>query len=183
MLVLASASPRRRALLGEADIEFEVLPVDVDETPPPDLPPEEVVIVLAGRKARAAAALTGRRPVVGADTIVVLDGAILGKPASDAEAASTLSRLSGRSHVVLTGICVIPAAPAVPRTCAVATGVTFRELTPGEIDAYVATGEPRDKAGSYGIQGEAGNFVAKVDGSRSNVIGLPVETLREMLEP
>jgi len=182
VLVLASASPRRRALLGEAGIEHQVLPVEVDETPPPGVPPERVVVVLAGRKARAAAALTDRRPVIGADTVVVIVGDILGKPASDAVAVDTLRRLSGRTHHVFTGICVIRDGAATPLTRSVRTAVTFRILSPKEIGEYVASGEPRDKAGAYGIQGEAGKFVASIDGSRSNVIGLPVGALREMLE-
>lgn len=183
MLLLASASPRRRELLEEAGVEFLILPVDVDETPPPGLPPEEVVVTLAERKARAAAARTHHRPVLGADTVVALDGEILGKPSSPGDAGVMLRRLSGRAHEVWTGICLLPTEPGTPRTRAERTSVTFRELTLPEIAEYVAGGEPRDKAGSYAIQGEGGKFVENVEGSLSNVIGLPVETLREMLEP
>jgi len=183
VLVLASASPRRRALLSEAGIEHGVLPVHVDETPPPEESPLRIAIVLAERKARAAADLTPDRPVVGADTLVVLDGRILGKPATEEEAVRTLRALSGRRHEVITGLCVILGDPERHRTRAVVTEVRFRELPDEEILAYVRSGEPMDKAGAYGIQGGAGKFVAELAGSRSNVIGLPVTALREMLEP
>jgi septum formation protein len=181
VLVLASASPRRKALLAEAGIEHRVLPVDVDETPPPGVVPVEVALALAERKALAAATETDDRPLLAADTIVVLDGLILGKPADAADAAAMLRALSGRSHEVITGVCVLPSTREGILLRAVVTAVRFRELDDAEIDAYVASGEPLDKAGSYGIQGGAGKFVAELDGSLSNVIGLPVEEVREML--
>jgi len=179
VLVLASASPRRRALLAEAGLSHRVLPVDIDETPPPGERPEQVAVLLARRKALAASRVTPERPLVAADTIVVLDGRLLGKPADRNEARATLRALSGRRHDVITGMCVLT--EGAIRLRAVITEVWFRRLTEKEIEDYVATGEPMDKAGSYGIQGRAGKFVARLRGSRSNVIGLPVEELREML--
>jgi len=181
VLVLASASPRRSALLAEAGIECRVLPVDVDETPPPDLSPGDVTLALAARKARAAALRTEERPLLAADTVVVLDGRILGKPAGPEDAVATLRALSGRGHEVVTGMCLLPASADEMLERVVRSGVWFREIGEDEIAAYVASGEPFDKAGSYGIQGEAGKFVAKLIGSRSNVIGLPIDHLREML--
>jgi septum formation protein len=181
VLVLASASPRRRALLREAGIEHVALPVEVDETPPPDETPEAVAMEIARRKTLAAAARTPDRPVVGADTIVVLDGRLLGKPASPADAVATLRPLSGRRHRVITGLSVLIDDHAGPVDRAVTTEVVFREIPDVEIEEYVAGGEPLDKAGAYGIQGEGGKFVVEVRGSRSNVIGLPIATLREVL--
>ena len=182
MLVLASASPRRSALLAQAEIEFRVLPVEVDETPPPGMSPRDVALALARRKALAAAALTDDRPILAADTLVVLDGRLLGKPSGPADATATLRVLSGRAHEVITGMCLLPGPGADAVELVTRSGVEFREIDENEIAAYVATGEPLDKAGSYGIQGEGGKFVAKLVGSRSNVIGLPIEVLREMLD-
>jgi septum formation protein len=181
LLILASASPRRRQLLEEAGVEFLILPVDVDETPPPALEPEEVATALAERKARVAAALTHHRPVLGADTIVTLEGEILGKPGSPGDVRATLFRLSGRTHEVFTGLCLLPEAPGEPLVRVVRTEVTFRELGGEEVHRYASSAEPRDKAGCYAIQGEGAKFVERIEGSRSNVIGLPVSTVREML--
>lgn len=119
--------------------------------------------------------------VLGADTIVVLDGEILGKPASEEHARLLLARLSGREHEVVTGVCLLDAATGRARTRAVSSRVRFREIGSEEIGAYVATGEPLDKAGAYGIQGGAAAFVEELVGSRDNVIGLPVDEVREML--
>ena len=182
MLVLASASPRRRDLLAEAGIEHQVLPVDVDERPPAGASPAEAALAIAIRKARAASARTEDRPILAADTIVVLDGRILGKPTGPRDAAATLRALSDRSHEVITGMCLVPASGGGILERVVKSRVRFRRIGEEEIDAYVASGEPLDKAGSYGVQGEAGKFVAKLDGSRSNVIGLPMETVVELLE-
>lgn len=179
-VILASGSPRRKELLREMGVEFEVDVSDVDETA--DGRPEQMVAVLAERKARAVAQRRNSGLIVAADTLVALEDRALGKPADDAEAREMLHALSGRTHDVFTGVCVLDAGNG--RMCleAVRTGVRFRELTDAEIDAYVATGEPRDKAGAYAIQGGAGAFVEGYEGSRSNVIGLPVERLSEMLE-
>jgi septum formation protein len=180
-LVLASASPRRKALLSDAGIEHRVLSVRVDESPPPGMPPAVVVAVLAERKARAAAdRLTGGR-VLAADTVVVLGGEMLGKPRSSEEARETLLRLSGREHVVLTGVCLIDAGSGGASTRVVESRVRFRDLSLEEIEEYVDSGEPLDKAGSYGIQGAASAFVAELSGSFENVVGLPVAEVRSML--
>ena len=182
MIVLASASPRRCDLLRVAGIEHRVVPGGVDEGADPALPPEALVVLLAERKARAAAHASGGDLVLGADTVVVLDGKILGKPGTTARARDSLRRLSGRSHEVYTGLFLLD--PATGRSVSrfERTEVTFRRITAAEIDAYVETGEPLDKAGGYGVQGRAGEFVHDIKGSLDNVIGLPVETLRVMLE-
>jgi septum formation protein len=180
-LVLASSSPRRRELLATLGVEFEVRPADADETPREGEAPEPLVLRLALAKARAAA-----RPgeiVLGADTIVALDGEPLGKPADDAAARAMLARLSGRHHQVWTGVALVErtARGARERALAVVTDVVFRALEPAEIASYVASGEPLDRAGAYAIQGGAAAFVAGVDGSWSNVVGLPVGAVRELL--
>jgi len=178
-IVLASGSPRRRALLADMGYSFDVCAPDVDETVSGT--PEEQVLSLAQRKAGAACARCPDAVVIAADTLVALDGATLGKPKDDAEAAAMLRRLSGRTHDVFTGLCVTDTATGRRALCAVRTRVRFRTLTDGEIRAYVATGEPRDKAGAYAIQGGAGAFVEEYIGSFSNVIGLPTERLGEIL--
>jgi len=137
-----------------------------------------MVLRLALAKARAVAADHPGATVVGADTVVVLDGEILGKPTDAADAADMLTRLSGRTHEVLTGVAVVPG-----ECFATTTSVTFRTLTPAEVDGYVATGEPLDKAGAYGIQGLGGALVASISGSFDNVVGLPVEQLSDLLRP
>jgi septum formation protein len=183
--VLASASPRRRELLSRLGLEFEVRAVDTDETPRPGETPEALVLRLALAKARAAA-----RPgelALGADTVVAADGALLGKPADDEDARRMLAALSGRSHEVWTGVALVevPAAAGTgrlrERARACRTEVVFRALSESEIDAYVASGEPRDKAGAYAIQGGAANFVARVDGDYTNVVGLPLPLVEELL--
>jgi septum formation protein len=182
-LVLASASPRRRALLEAAGILHRILPVTVDETVPAGVDPADHVRRLAERKARAAARGAGaeRAVVLGADTEVVLDGEILGKPADAAEARRVLSRLSDREHRVLTGVFLLDVRAGTGRGRVVGTTVTFRRLETAEIEAYVASGEPFDKAGGYGIQGAAAAFVASRDGPLDNVIGLPVAAVRELI--
>ena len=178
-VILASGSPRRRELLGEMGIEFEIDVPDVDETVAGA--PDEMVRVLAERKARAVAEKRSEGLIVAADTLVALDGRALGKPANDEEAKEMLSSLSGRTHDVFTGVCVMDAASGRCMVEADRTGVCFREVSGEEIESYVATGEPRDKAGAYAIQGGAGAFVSGYEGSRTNVIGLPVELLDKML--
>lgn len=178
-VILASGSPRRRELLGEMGIEFEIDVPDVDETVAGA--PDEMVRVLAERKARAVAEKRSEGLIVAADTLVALDGRALGKPVDDEEAKDMLSSLSGRTHDVFTGVCVMDAASGRCMVEADRTGVCFREVSNEEIESYVATGEPRDKAGAYAIQGGAGAFVSGYEGSRTNVIGLPVELLDKML--
>lgn len=178
-VVLASGSPRRRELLGEMGIEFEIDIPDVDENV--EGQPHQMVKLLAERKARAVAEKRRDGLIVAADTLVALDGRALGKPADDEEAKEMLRSLSGRTHDVFTGVCVMDAASGRYMVEADRTGVCFRAVSESEIEAYVASGEPRDKAGAYAIQGGAGAFVAGYEGSRTNVIGLPVELLDKML--
>ncbi len=173
--VLASASPRRRALLASAGLRPEVRPADVDETPRAAEAPVAYALRVALDKA-AAVHVDGGPPVLAADTVVALDGACLGKGSDPDEARRMLRALSGRSHAVHTAVVV---RAEVVHCDVVTTEVRFRRLGEAEIERYVATGEPRDKAGAYGIQGEGGALVASVRGSYSNVVGLPLEeTLR-----
>lgn len=177
-LVLASASPRRRDLLSQLGLRFTVAAADLDETPLAGEAADAYVLRLARAKARAVA---GRFPgawVLAADTTVALGSELLGKPADAAEARQMLSRLSGRAHSVYTGVALAGRAEA---DTVVRSGVTFRTLTAGEIDWYVGTGEPLDKAGAYAVQGRGGFLVASVDGSPTNVIGLPLGETLELL--
>jgi septum formation protein len=199
-LVLASASPRRAELLRAAGFEFETLVVDVDERVHPGEAADAYVRRLAKEKAaRAMEGMPGDDYIVvlGADTAVVVDGAILGKPVDDRDAASMLRRLSGRSHQVLTGISLrisksgsvrpgaAPSGPGsgsdVERSRVEATTVEFSPLTEDDVAWYVASGEGRDKAGAYAIQGLASRFIPRVNGSYSNVVGLPVAAVHELL--
>jgi septum formation protein len=182
VLVLASGSPRRSALLTEAGIAHRILPVSVDETVPPAMPPADVAVALAVKKARAARPAAGGDPILAADTLIAWDGRILGKPDSPSQAVSILTDLSGREHEVITGVCLLLPESGREVTRAVSSRVLFRSLAADEIRDYVSTGEPLDKAGAYGIQAGGGKFVAKLTGSRSNVIGLPMETVVELLE-
>ncbi|HVG08277.1 MAG TPA: Maf family protein [Thermoanaerobaculia bacterium] len=163
-LVLASGSPRRRELLEGLGVVFTVRPVDLDESPLPGEAPRDYVLRLAVEKAAAASG----ELVLAADTTVVVDGQILGKPQDDDDARRMLRLLSGREHSVLTGIALGKAAEVDE------TLVRFAPLSEAEIDWYVATGEPRDKAGAYAIQGLGSLFVEAVQGSYSNVVGLPI---------
>lgn len=179
-IILASGSPRRRELLGAMGYEFAILAPDVDENVQGRA--RDIVGVLAERKGRAAAGLChDGEIVIAADTLVSLDERPRGKPKSDGEAAAMLRALSGRSHEVYTGLCVIDTAAGTMSVDVECTRVTFRPLSDEEIAAYVATGEPRDKAGAYAIQGGAAAFVSGYDGSYNNVIGLPTEKLAERL--
>jgi septum formation protein len=198
MLVLASASPRRQELLRNAGISFTVQPADVDETPLPGEPARECAERLAREKALAVWRLRPQDVVLGADTIVVVDETILGKPADAADAARMLRMLAGRVHCVITGVCVVEAvaggqlpvaseaAPAHPRfeilrTASETTLVTMNGLSEEEIRDYIATGEPMDKAGAYAIQGMASRWIPRIDGDYSNVVGLPVALVHAML--
>jgi septum formation protein len=195
-LVLASASPRRAELLRAAGIAFEVIPAAVDESLEAGETAEQYVRRLAESKAEAVRARADGRVVLGADTIVVVHDEILGKPVDNADAARMLRLLSGREHTVMTGVCLIAPEPAkagphdrqAPHDQYVGAGfsrlitvdvarttVVFEALTDEEIAWYVATGEPADKAGAYAIQGLASRFVTRIDGSYSNVVGLPVD--------
>ena len=188
-LVLASASPRRVELLGRllGPGGFTVVAADVDEAPGRAEPPHELVTRLAGAKARAVAAARDGAVVVAADTVVDLDGEVLGKPLDEREAVRFLRRLAGRTHLVHTGVAVHlfrrDADGGHRRVVAwVETAeVTFGVLGTREIEAYVATGEPLDKAGAYGIQGGAGAFVTDLQGDMDTVIGLPLDRLGQEL--
>jgi septum formation protein len=176
--VLASQSPRRQQLLQLLRVPFTVRPADIDEAMDPNLPPQQEV----ARVCRAKAEATPREEedvVIAADTIVVLEGKVLGKPADPEDAAAMLRSLSGRDHQVMTGLTVVRGHRAITHT--EITDVHFRPLTEEEILSYVQTGEPMDKAGSYGIQGFAAPFVEGIRGDYYNVMGLPVCRLQQML--
>ena len=180
-LILASASPRRKELLGLFRIPFEIRVADIDETMDPEKPPFDEVARVSSLKAATLQA-SPDDVVVAADTIVVCEGKVLGKPRSEADAVSMLRLLSGRDHQVMTGVTV--SCGQNRRTFTEVTDIHFRDLTEKEIHAYVASGEPMDKAGSYGIQGGAALFCTRMVGDYYNVMGLPVcrlgQVLREM---
>ena len=173
-LILASGSPRRVALLGELGVPFQTVVSDAPETIDSGLSPEAQAVALAERKARAVANRLQTGIVLGADTIVVLDGEILGKPVDEADATRMLRRLSGQEHRVVTGIAVVDARSGSLRSSAVASAVRFRTLSDEEIDRYVATGEPQGKAGAYAIQGLGSGLVSTLEGCFTNVVGLPL---------
>jgi septum formation protein len=177
-VILASASPRRRELLTLIGLIHEVLPADVDETLLPDEDPEAYAERLA--RAKAEKSMLAGTVSIGSDTIVVVDGDVLGKPKDEAEAAVMLRRLSGRSHTVMTAVAV--AFDGYVATDVVQVGVTFRSLRDEEIQEYIRTGEPMDKAGAYGIQGYGATIVDGVDGDYFAVMGLPLNRLIRLLE-
>ena len=179
-IVLASASPRRVTLLRQVGLAFTVVDPGPDRDWPGQAEPRHGVRALALEKARRVA---GRRPealVIGADTVVVVGGMRLGKPASEAEAIEMLRRLQGRAHEVWTGLATVRGGEQ--RTAAEVTKVQFARLEEAELRAYVRSGEPLDKAGAYGIQGQAAQFVRRIEGDYSNVVGLPLARLRQMLK-
>ncbi len=205
MIVLASSSPRRVDLLRSLGLDFDVVPSHVDETVEGRVAPEQMVVDLAVAKAREVAGLIGRgrqrvvrdpagnataagaagrtQPafVLGADTTVVLDEEIIGKPGSPEEAAAMLAQLSGRCHQVYTGVALLQLPENRLETGCQVSRVYFRPMLPAEIDAYVATGEPMDKAGAYALQGTGSAFVEKIEGCFTNIIGLPVPLVVEIL--
>ena len=178
-IILASRSPRRAELLAAAGFAFEVLAADVDETPHDVEDPAEYVERLAIEKASAVFAMRPDARVLGADTTVTIDGEILGKPASDDEARRMLERLRGRSHLVHTGVAVVSASGI--DSAVDTTRVWFDAMTDEDISWYVATGEPVDRAGAYAIQGVAARFIPRIEGSYSNVVGLPVAMVSSIL--
>ncbi|MBI3566689.1 MAG: septum formation inhibitor Maf [Gemmatimonadetes bacterium] len=178
-IILASQSPRRRELLALIGIPHEVRPADIDETPLPDELPVPHAERLARAKAHALAEHESGAVVIAADTIVVIDGDILGKPRDEGDARSMLARLSGRMHTVYTAIAV--ARGHQTESAVEAVEVTFRHLSAAEIADYVATGEPMDKAGAYGIQGFGATIVERVDGDYFSVMGLGLRRLVELL--
>lgn len=179
-LILASASPRRKEILTALGLTFTVEPSRYEEDNARKLPPEELVRLQALGKARDVYERRGgAMPVLGADTVVVLGDMVLGKPKDVADAARMLRRLSGRTHRVLTGTALLFAGKEKSRVDA--TEISFREISEEEIAAYIATGEPMDKAGAYAIQGGARKFVTAIAGSFSNVVGLPKDAVRALL--
>jgi septum formation protein len=181
-LVLASASPRRAAILENAGFCFERRAVEIDETPLAGESAEAYVLRLAAEKARRAAeGIEESCIVIGADTTVVLDGEMLGKPTSAEDARRMLGQLSGRLHHVLTGVAVLRLPDGALRQAVEITAVTFAPLNEREIEFYISTGEPMDKAGAYGIQERGGRFVTRVEGCYFNVVGLPLARLYRML--
>ncbi len=178
-LVLASRSPRRVDLLTRAGYEFEIVPADIDERSIDGETPEAHVRRLARDKAAFVARGRPESIVLGADTVVVIDDVVLGKPADAADAAGMLRRLSGRTHQVLTGVAVHT--PHDQRGDVESTRVTFRELTVGDIAWYVGSGEPAGKAGGYAIQGLASRFVTRIEGVYTNVVGLPIGLVDRLL--
>jgi septum formation protein len=188
MLILASASPRRQELLRNAGIPFSVQPADIDETPHAGESPRDCAERLAEEKAVVISKKCPRDFVLGADTIVVVDETVLGKPRDVDDALRILRLLSGRAHIVITGVCLVePAAsgqlPVASKitTASETTQVTFCKLSDDEIREYVATGEPMDKAGAYAIQGAASRWIPRIEGDHSNVVGLPVALVYRML--
>lgn len=183
-LILASASPRRAALLSQIGLTYDVHPSDAVEPPPhvyANKPASEVTQELAFLKASSVAQHYDNGLIIGADTLVALDGELLGKPTDDAEAVAVLTYLSNRSHEVVTGVALIDASSGRKQVWAETTQVYFRKLQNNEITAYIASGEPMDKAGAYGIQGRGAAFVRRIDGCYFNVVGLPLASLVEHL--
>ena len=179
MLVLASASPRRQELLRNAGITFEVQPAHIPEDPLPGEAAKECAERLAREKALAVARQRPHDIVLGADTVVVVDGQLLGKPSDAADAARMLRMLSGREHRVITGVCLV--LNGQPSVASETTLVTVSEIADKEIADYVASGEPMDKAGAYAIQGIASRWITRIEGDYGNVVGLPVAVVWQML--
>jgi septum formation protein len=191
MLILASASPRRQDLLREAGVGFTVLATNIPELPQPTERPKDFAERMAREKAQAAFRHHPDKFVLGADTVVVVEGEILGKPRDDVDARRMLRLLSGRNHQVITGVCLVgPALGTGNRklqagfedTRSESTLVTMTSMSDNEITSYIATAEPMDKAGAYAIQGVAARWIPHIDGDYSNVVGLPVKLVLQMLQ-
>jgi septum formation protein len=184
-LILASASPRRRDLLSRLKVPFDAVPAEIAETARPGEAPRALAERLAREKAEAVVAQIGRTPrrvVLGSDTIVVIGEEILGKPRDPEHALALLRKLSGRTHLVMTGIAVVESDTGRARSRVVESRVTLRKADEAELRDYVATGESLDKAGAYALQGAGRRFIAGVEGSETNVIGLPLEETLAMLQ-
>jgi septum formation protein len=182
MLVLASASPRRQELLRNAGIEFVVCPANVPEIPQDGERPRAFAERMAREKALTVLAQRPDDLVLGADTVVVVDGEILGKPRDAADAARMLRMLSGRKHEVITGVCVVGPGFRAPDTRSESTLVIMNLLSDDDVRSYAATGEPMDKAGAYAIQGMASRWISRIEGDYFNVVGLPVGLVWRMLK-
>ncbi|MDD4237619.1 MAG: Maf family protein [Desulfotomaculaceae bacterium] len=181
-IVLASSSPRRADLLKQAGLEFNIMVSEVDETLAPGLAPDELVELLALRKANAVAVRLDSGIVIGADTVVVQAGRILGKPSGPQEASAMLRLLQGSGHEVYTGVALVDVISRETLVGHEMTRVFFNGLSEEEIRRYVATGEPLDKAGAYGVQGLAALFINRLEGCYTNVVGLPLARLAKMLK-
>ena len=179
-IILASASPRRRELLKYIIPEFKVVPADIDESLPDDIPPEKSAEFLAVKKAKHVSAENPDSIVIGSDTVVIIDGEILGKPKDHSDAERMLRKLSGKTHSVITGVCLSCGSFTDSFSCK--TLVKFFPLTDSEIQSYIATGEPMDKAGAYGIQGKGCILAESIEGDFFNVVGLPASLLKRRLE-
>jgi septum formation protein len=183
-LVLASASPRRARLLKEIVRSFRIVPSNVEETQQDTETPRAFVLRVSREKAESVSDVLDPRSgavwILAGDTIVVLGEKILGKPGSASEARCMLEQLQGRCHEVITGICLLNRQQGVSCLEAVQTRVWMRRIEPDEMERYIQTGEPFDKAGGYAIQGRGGRFIQRIEGSYSNVVGLPTERLREL---
>jgi nucleoside triphosphate pyrophosphatase len=183
-LILASSSPRREQVLRDTGFEFEIRAPRVDESRRAGESPRDYVLRLAEAKAQAARgafALNTRALAIGADTVVVVEGEMLGKPSKPEEARAMLRRLSGRTHEVLTGIAVVPFPAGAALTAVETTRVTFATMSEDEIEDYVASSEPFDKAGAYAVQGRGGRFIERIEGCYFNVVGLPLARLYALL--
>ena len=180
MIILASASPRRKEIMQKYSYEIEVIPSNCEETVQDGLSPGQTARSLAEQKAKDVARSHPDDIVIGADTIVALDGEILGKPSSRDDAKKALQKLSGKTHEVITGVAIISGTEQ--EVYSAVTKVKFYPISDEEIDEYIRTGEPMDKAGSYGIQGKGGLFVEKIDGDYENVVGLPTASLSRKLK-
>ncbi len=180
-IILASTSPRRRELLRRIGLRFTIDPADVDERARPGESPETYAVRVATDKASVAANRAGAGIVIAADTIVVFDNEILGKPVDARDAEHMLTMLSGKIHRVITGLAVMDAATGKLLTGTSVTKVWFRDLSADEMASYVASGEPLDKAGAYGIQEKGALFISRIEGCYFNVVGLPLSLLGEML--
>jgi septum formation protein len=182
-LILASSSPRRRDILRQIGLDYEPVDINVDETIESGVSPEKLALDIAKRKAIAASVSSGDAAVIAADTIVVLeDGTILGKPQDGSEAVRMLERLQGAKHTVITAIALLNGSDGKLVAAYDKADVTFLPMSAGEIEWYVSTGEPLDKAGAYGLQEKGMMFVQKIEGSPSSVIGLPVHLLYQLFE-
>lgn len=180
-LILASASPRRQSLLKQIGFTFEVIPSNVEENEIIAHDPLANIQAIALRKARDVAARVTNGLVIGADTQILVDGEVMGKPTDERDAARMLSKLSARTHRAITGVALVDAETGFEETWAETTLVSFRKLSKDEISTYISTGEPMDKAGAYGIQGRAAAFVEKIEGCYFNIVGLPLVKLSQKI--
>ena len=181
-IILASKSPRRKELMRLIPIQFEVITQEIEEVMDDQKTPEENVSMLAEQKALAVAKVYQDRWVIGCDTVVIDKGQILGKPKDTADAFKMLENLQGKCHAVCTGVSIVNRAQNIRRSFTTTSWVYMRSLESKEIAWYVSTGEPMDKAGAYGIQGYASNFVEKIEGDYFNIVGLPVSRLYKILK-